>query len=88
MLLEHENLRYSALRASDIIHDGMAYEVYDVTDGKDELVLLIFYSDVTNQMTLSTYREDLPLALVENAIREAKVRLPSLLGCRDENNLE
>jgi len=51
--------------------DGMYLELYE---GADQL-LEVFYSDVDGSMTFSSYRQDLPLAVVEWAIAEGKARL-------------
>ena len=52
--------------------DGMYLELWEA----DVQLLDIYYSNVDGTMTLTAYREDLPLAAVEWAIAEAKVRLP------------
>jgi len=51
--------------------NGMFLELYDAED----LILEIFYSDTDGSMTLSAYRPDLPLSVVEWAIAEGKIRL-------------
>ncbi len=59
--------------ASDLMRDGMSLELSE-PDGA--LVAEVFYSDVTNTMTFTTYLPDLPPEAAEWLIREARVRLP------------
>ncbi len=53
----------------------MYLELNDVTD-RTERILEIIYSDQTNEMTLSAFREYMPIEAVEWAIQQAKIRLP------------
>jgi hypothetical protein len=74
--IEFEGRSYSLTLASDLVHDGMTLEMDDITDGGQELVLFAFYSDVDDRITLSSYRENLPLEIVEWFIDRARKRLP------------
>jgi hypothetical protein len=64
---------YTATVASDLVHDGMLLELADETG---DIVADVFYSDPTGEMTLTTWRPNLPLEAAEWLIAEAKVRLP------------
>ena len=65
---------YEFIVASDLERDGMCLEVTDA--GKTEgVVLEIFYSDKTHEMSVTVCRPPLPLELVERAISHAKARL-------------
>ncbi len=64
--------QYDVIVGSDVAtRDGMYLELYEAT----EQILEIFYSDVDGSMTLTAYRQDLPLGVVEWAIAEGKARL-------------
>jgi hypothetical protein len=65
---------YSAIRGSDIDRDGMCLEIQR-REGRS-VVLEIFYSDTDSTMTLSTFENGLPVALIEWAIEKAKRLLP------------
>jgi hypothetical protein len=60
--------------ASDVIHDGVWLEFYDVRS--ESLVMAVFYSDVTQRMSFYAYRQNLPLEVVGRFIRKAKEALP------------
>lgn len=64
---------YQFIVGSDVQRDGMYLEVTDALAMSD--VLEFFYSDQTDQMTLTTYIPDIPLELVERALTMAKERL-------------
>lgn len=67
---------YELVMGSDVAdRDGMYLEL---NDGSMETMPLgeVFYSDVDNSMTLSTFGNSLPLDAVEWMIGEAKRRLP------------
>lgn len=76
MSFEHLGRRYDMYVQSDIQRDGISLELMDETDSSHILVLEVFYADVDAKLTLSAYREDIPLELVENVIAKAKLRLP------------
>jgi hypothetical protein len=67
--------QYSYIVGSDVGRDGIYLELNDVTD-RTETILEIFCSDQTNEMTLSAFREYVPIEAVEWAIQQAKIRLP------------
>ncbi|HLL03556.1 MAG TPA: hypothetical protein VK539_23430 [Myxococcaceae bacterium] len=76
MSVEFEWRTYELLLCSDVQADGMYLEMMDTTDDARTVVLVAFYSDADGRMTLSAYRENLPLAAVEWFIAEAKRCLP------------
>ena len=71
-MVEIAGQSYQIVVGSDIDRDGMYLEVQDTTDA---LVAEVFYSDKDGAMTFTTYRPDVPLALVEWMIAEGKARL-------------
>ena len=73
---------YSYLIGSDVTRDGMYVEVNDGANGTDEIIE-IFYSDVTHKMSVTLYRSDIPLEVVEWAISIARERLPVNMGATD-----
>jgi hypothetical protein len=64
---------YEYVVGSDMQRDGMYLEVTDTRDEPD--VLEVFYSDQTDQMTFTAYRWDIPLEVVEWAVKLARERL-------------
>lgn len=66
---------YTYTVGSDVQRDGMYLEVSDDPKGRSVL-LEIFYSDRTREMTISVFSRDVPLEAVEWAISAAKKRLP------------
>lgn len=67
---------YEMIRGSDVDRDGMYLELIESSTGK--VVAEVFYSDVTNAMTLTTFTQDLPLSAVEWLIECAKSDLPPI----------
>jgi hypothetical protein len=67
---------YTLTVASDITLDSMLLELDDVTGGLRETVADVRYDDAHGTMSLSTYRDELPLEAVEHLIAAAKRRLP------------
>ena len=65
--------RYSCTIASDINRDGMSLELWDADERA--LLLEVFYSDQDASITLTAFRESIPVDAVEWAIREARTRL-------------
>lgn len=59
---------------SDVQRDGMFLELIDTTTG--DAVAEVFYSDATQEMTISVFRPELPLQIVELLIERAKHDLP------------
>lgn len=66
---------YELIRASDLIRDGMALELYDLNG---DLVAEIFYSDRTHEMSFSAFTDSLSLELVEWFIDQARIALPPI----------
>ncbi|HSM41926.1 MAG TPA: hypothetical protein VK862_14330 [Afifellaceae bacterium] len=75
MTFRHNGTEYTCIIGSDLDRDGMYVEVTELADVTNAL-LEIFYSDETEEMTLSTLRPDVPLEVVEWAIPIARERLP------------
>lgn len=73
--MKHDGQEYALRVGSDIIRDGMYIEVSDKPDGFKE-ILEIFYSDVSHRMSVTLYKPDVPLEVVEWAISIARERLP------------
>jgi hypothetical protein len=65
---------FQTARGSDVHRNGMYLEVID--EGTGDEVAEIFYSDVTGEMTVSVFRAELPLQVVEALIERAKRELP------------
>ncbi len=65
---------YRTQRGSDLTRDGMFLEL--LAQNSSDVVAEVFYSDVTHLMTLSTFRPELPLEVVEALIERAKHLLP------------
>jgi hypothetical protein len=72
-VIEIDGTRFPVTIGSDIEDDGMYLEVANEAGA---LLLLIFYDDRTAEMSVTTYRPALPLALIEQAILIARIRLP------------
>lgn len=64
------------MRGSDLQRDGMYLELIDEATGVG--VAEVFYSDATHAMTISAFRAELPLQVVELLIEKAKQDLPPL----------
>ncbi len=79
MTIEHNGVEYWTQIGSDIIRDGMYLEVGSGPDKTGE-ILEVFYSDVTNEMSLTLHVPDVPLAVVESALAVARARLPPRAG--------
>lgn len=69
---------YQTVLASDVLRDGMALVLVDEKTGL--WVAEVFYSDVTHEMTLSTFQAALPLSVLEWLIASAKQHLPPSEG--------
>ncbi|WP_170842458.1 hypothetical protein [Aureimonas jatrophae] len=72
-VIEIDGTRFPVNIGSDIEDDGMYLEVANEAGA---LLLLIFYDDRTAEMSVTTYRPALSLALIEQAILIARIRLP------------
>ncbi|HYF64923.1 MAG TPA: DUF4259 domain-containing protein [Herpetosiphonaceae bacterium] len=70
---------YTYVRCSDADRDGMALEIIDITiNSIGEDVLEVFYRDADGRMTLTAYRPNLPVELIEWSLRQAHELLPPL----------
>ena len=67
--------QYHTTRGSDIHRDGMFLEVTDETV-EPACILEVFYSDVSREMTVTLFKPDVPLEVVEWAASEARKWLP------------
>ena len=75
MELKRDGSVYRCIVGSDVARDGMYLEVSDQASGSD-VILEIFYSDLNNQMSVTLFKPDVPLEVVEWAISIARQRLP------------
>jgi hypothetical protein len=66
---------FSSLIASDVVRDGMSLEIWECVTGEEKLVGEVFFSDETQQLSVSLFEESLPLELIEFMGREARERL-------------
>ena len=76
MKIEFEGRAYELLFGSDVQRDAVYLELSDVSGRAPLVVLDAFHGDADGRITLSAYREDLPLALVEWFVAEVRRRLP------------
>jgi hypothetical protein len=65
---------FRTVRASDVNRDGMYLELIEHRTG--DAVAEVFYSDSSNLMTISLFKPNLPLNVVESLINKAKQDLP------------
>ncbi len=68
------NEKFECVIGSDLERDGMYLEITDVQDSANAY-LEIFYSDITHKFSLTLFKENLELELIEEAIEIAKKRL-------------
>lgn len=73
--MKDDGQKYAYVVGSDVIRDGMYIEVSDESDGAHE-ILEIFYSDVSRKMSITLYKPDVSLDVVEWAISIARESLP------------
>ena len=71
---------YRCVRGSDIDRDGMYLELSLASDVAQSAIAEIFYSDTTATMTMTLFREDMPLIAIEWLIEQAKLVLPPSKG--------
>lgn len=75
----HNGTEYHYAMGSDVNRDGMYLEVCD--DPKFfHMVFEIFYSDVTDEMTITMSEPNIPIGVVEWALSIAKKRLQPKRG--------
>ena len=70
--------KYEITIGSDLERDGMFLEITEPSKPAN-CYLEIFYSDVTNTFTISLFKENIDLEIVDEAIRIAKYRLVPIL---------
>lgn len=75
MDLVHAGARYTTLLASDVQRDGMGLELHWHAEGQDVAVAEVFRSDADHSWTLNTFDCDVPVALIELLLQEARQRL-------------
>ena len=73
--MKHGNNQYSYIRGSDVTRDGMYIEVSEKLNTANPIIE-IFYSDVSHQMSVTLYKQDVPLEVLEWAIAIAHKHLP------------
>jgi hypothetical protein len=66
---------YEILLGSDVQNDGMFLEMNDLSGNVPDTVLFAFRSDIDGRVTLSAYREDLPLDAVAWFVQRARETL-------------
>ena len=71
---------YSCVRGSDVSRDGMYLELSEMEGKVRHIVMEIFYSDKTGDMTVQTFRDGVPLSAAEWMIAQAKELLPPVLN--------
>jgi hypothetical protein len=71
-----EGIEYTIVRGSDVDRDGMYLQLSEKESEK--IIAEIFYSDRTHDVSLSCFRPDIPLALIESLIDDAKQLLPPI----------
>jgi hypothetical protein len=65
---------FHTVRGSDVRRDGMYLEL--IEEGTGDEVAEVFYSDATGQMSVSVFRPELSLPVIEALIERAKRELP------------
>ena len=75
MALRRDGSEYHCIVGSDVTRDGMYLEVSEQASGSD-VIIEIFYSDLDHQMSVTLFKPDVPLEVVEWAISMARQRLP------------
>lgn len=76
MFIEDNGARYEIIRGSDVVRDGMYFELRLPDISPVEQLAEIFYSDVTHEFSISIFADNLPLSIIEIIVAEAKVLLP------------
>jgi hypothetical protein len=67
-------VEYNIVRGSDVDRDGMYLELSEKASKK--IIAEVFYSDRTHDFSISCLQPDIPLALIESLINDAKRLLP------------
>lgn len=68
------NGEFEGLIGSDLERDGMYLEIVGAENPQD-IFLEIFYSDILNKFSITLFKENIDLELIEEAIEIAKQRL-------------
>ncbi|MGI9034451.1 MAG: hypothetical protein ACR2GD_00275 [Pyrinomonadaceae bacterium] len=66
--------KFEGTIGSGLERDGMFLEVTE-TKNSTQLFIEIFYSDATNKFSVTLFKENVDLELIEQAIKFAKQRL-------------
>ncbi|MEQ5125327.1 hypothetical protein ABN222_04275 [Providencia alcalifaciens] len=74
----NDDTEYEFARGSDIVRDGMYLELTMANTDPVLQLAEVFYSDVTHQFTLTCYEPNIPLAVIETLIEQAKKLLPPI----------
>jgi|GEM_PF-2938378 len=80
--MEIDGRIYKCVRASDLDRDGMYLEV----SLADEVLIEVFYSDVTNKITVTCLGVGLPLELLEATLMKSRELLPPINLPKDNGN--
>ncbi len=67
--------KFEGLIGSDVERDGMYLEISESPYNSVEAILEIFYSDVTDKFSITLFKDNVSLELIEEAIKTAKHRL-------------
>jgi hypothetical protein len=65
---------YRTVRGSDVQRDGLYLEL--IEPETDDEIAEVFYADEEEKMTISVYKQDIPLEVIEAFISKAKRDLP------------
>ena len=66
--------KFEGTIGSDLERDGMYLEITEINNPVNA-VLEIFYSDISNKFSVTFFKKDVDLELIEEAIKIAKQRL-------------
>lgn len=75
MDFSHQGVEYVSITGSDLDRDGMYLEIARGSNRSGVLVE-IFFSDETSQLTITVMEQNLPLEFLEWAIERARTVLP------------
>lgn len=78
MIIKHNNINYELLCWSDVVRDDVYLELNKAHTNPFVQIAEVFYSDVTDEFTLSCFVENIPLDLIEQLIAKAKETLPPI----------
>jgi hypothetical protein len=69
-----DGVEYAILIASDVVRDGLGFEVYRHGDTA-QLVFEVFRDDGRRQFLVSQFEPNLPLSLIEYVVQVARAEL-------------